>query len=127
MADKKTTKAKILVVDDDPGIDKLLETRLTANGYDVLVANDASVGLEMAVKKSPDLIILDVMMPIINGYNICRLLKKEEKLTTPIIMVTGRTTEEDKEIGKGVGADAYLTKPVNTELLLSTIKDLLKI
>ncbi|MFH1360674.1 MAG: response regulator [Candidatus Omnitrophota bacterium] len=126
MKDTSEKKDKILVIDDDPCMVKLLGTRLSAHGFDVISAEDASVGLEMAVKQSPNLIILDVMMPLINGYNICRLLKEEEKLTTPIVMVTGRTTEEDKKIGQEVGVDAYLTKPLNTEQLFSTINGLLK-
>lgn len=125
---KKETDSfkRILVIDDDAGMVKLLETRLTAHGYHVMSANDAATGLEMAIKQSPSLIILDVMMPIINGYNICRMLKTEEKLTTPIIMVTARVKDEDKKIGKEVGADAYLTKPINMEELLAKVKEYIK-
>ncbi len=116
---------KILIIDDDPGMVRLLESKLGHRGFSILSTDDASAGLEMAVKKSPDLIVLDVMMPMINGYNICRLLKEEEKLTVPVVMLTGRTTDEDKQIGKEVGADAYLTKPLDPNELYQTIDRLL--
>ena len=83
-------------------------------------------GLEIAMKKQPDLIVLDVMMPIINGFNICRLMKSEETCKhIPIILLTSRVTEEDRRIGQEVGADAYLLKPLNTEEFLYKVKELL--
>lgn len=119
---------KILVVDDDPIVSKMLGKRLEANGFEALVAQEATVGLEMAIKQLPDLIILDVMMPIINGYNFCRLLKTQNlQKEIPIIMLTGRSEEEDKMIGKEVGADAYFVKPPEMEVVLAKIKELLKI
>ena len=106
----------------------MLEGRLKANGYHPILAHEAPIGLEMAVKNLPDLIILDVMMPIINGYNLCTILKTEQKTKKiPIIMLTGRSEEIDKTIGQKVGANAYLTKPFLMEQLLTTIKDLLKV
>jgi len=118
---------RILVVDDDPVIVKTLEGNLKSNGYEVIVSHDATEGLEKAFKQFPELIILDVMMPIINGFNFCRLLKSQEKhQSIPIIMLTSRAEEEDRKIGIEVGADAYLVKPFNTEELLARIKELLK-
>lgn len=115
----------ILLVDDDPVASKLTESRLTANGYHVMTCNEAAVGLERAIKHKPDLIVLDVMMPIVNGFNFCRLLKSHhEHKGIPIILLTSRSTEEDRRIGQEVGANAYLTKPVNIELLVETIKEL---
>jgi DNA-binding response OmpR family regulator len=122
MTNQKQIK-HILVVDDDQGHLLLLKKRLTDAGYDVLTSAEASEGLQYAMDKDPDLIILDVMMPIINGYNFCKLLKSEEKKKQiPIILLTSRDNPDDINIGLKMGANAYLTKPVNFELLLSTIK-----
>ena len=126
MVNEKKMNKRILVIDDDLVITKMVESRLKANGYDPIVSNDAATGLEIAIKKSPDLIILDIMMPIINGYNMCSLLKKEEKSKSiPIIMLTSRSEESDKAIGKEVGANAYITKPFNMDDLLKKISELL--
>jgi len=117
---------RILIIDDDPVVVKLTETRLKAHGYQVMTTCEAPDGLEKAIKQKPDLIILDVMMPIVNGYNFCRLLKSHhEHKGPPVILLTSRTTEQDRKIGEEVGANAYLTKPVDMELLLTTIKDLM--
>ena len=117
----------ILVIDDDPTLTKMVESRLNANGYAATATNDAALGLETAMKEIPDLIVLDVMMPIINGYNMCSLLKSEQKTKKiPIIILTSRSEEQDKVIGKEVGVDAYLTKPVKMEELLTAVQDLLK-
>jgi len=118
---------RILVVDDDPVIVRTLEGNLKSSGYEVLVSQDATEGLEKAFKQSPQLIILDVMMPIINGFNFCRLLKSQEQHRgILIIMLTSRAEEEDRKIGMEVGADAYIVKPFKTEDLLARIKELLK-
>lgn len=119
---------RILVIDDDPVIIKLMQGVLTSNGYVVTLASEAPQGLEIAMKQCPDLIILDVMMPIINGYNICRLMKSEEAHKhIPIILLTSRVTEEDRRIGKEVGADAYITKPFDTGVLLEKVRELLPV
>jgi len=119
-------KKNILVVDDDPVQVKLIETILKQNGFNVTGCSEAADGLQYAMDKSPDLILLDVMMPIINGYNFCRLIKSEEKYKNiPIIMLTSRTKKEDIEIGREMGADAYLTKPVNVQEVLETINKFL--
>ncbi|MBU0467898.1 MAG: response regulator [Candidatus Omnitrophica bacterium] len=117
---------KILLVDDDPVIVKLLENRLTEVGYKVVSALEAADGLQIAISDSPDLIVLDVMMPIINGYNFCHLLKSEEgKKEIPIIFLTSRNSQEDIQIGHKMGADAYLTKPVDIGVLIDKIEELL--
>ena len=117
---------KILVIDDDPTVISLTQGVLSSNGFEVLTAQEASQGLEMAMKDSPQLIILDVMMPIINGFNICRLMKSQETFKhIPIILLTSRSQEQDRKIGEEVGADAYVTKPFKTEELLSKINSLL--
>ncbi len=127
MTDPISTNKKILIVDDDHVIIRMIEGRLKAHGYEVMSATEAPAGLELAMKSGPDLIILDVMMPIVNGYNFCRLIKSEVNFRTiPIILLTSRTEQADVAIGQEVGADAYLSKPVNIEELLNKIKELLK-
>ncbi len=126
MSTPDSSHKKILVVDDDMMAVRMTEGRLKANGYNVQTANDAPQGLEMAMKDKPDLIILDVMMPIVNGYNFCRLLKQDiHHRKIPVILLTSRAEEADIEIGHEVGADAYLTKPVDIEELLGKVKELL--
>lgn len=118
-------KKSILIIDDNPVQAKLLEKRLSDNGYKILIALQAADGLQIAMTRFPDLIILDVMMPIINGYNLCQILKNEEKYKhIPIIILTARDKEKDKKIGQKVGANVYLTKPVDTPILLKTIQEL---
>ena len=114
---------KILIIDDDPVQLKLLSGRLSENGYKITTSIEASEGLKTAMTIEFDLFILDVMMPIINGYNLCRLLKTiDQKKNVPIILVTARNELEDINIGREMGADAYLTKPINMQELLKTIK-----
>jgi len=120
-SEKKHTK--VLVVDDDLVQIKLVETILSDEGYDVLSSTEADEGLQLAMTESPDIILLDVMMPIINGYNFCKLLKQEEKQKDiAIVMVTARDEIEDIKIGLKMGANAYLTKPINTKELLRTLR-----
>ena len=123
MAESPTTLKRILLVDDDPGQIKLLEKILANSGYEVITAQDASLGLQWVIDKRPALVILDVMMPIINGYNFCRIVKSEMKQKDiAIILLTSRDKLEDIQIGMDMGADAYLIKPVHTDELLRTIK-----
>ena len=121
---KQTRKIKkILVVDDDPTLTVLVKKYLEKNGYEVTAVNEASEGLELAMTRKLDLIILDVMMPIINGFNFCRLVKAEESSKDiPIILLTSRNKLKDIEIGLEMGAEAYLIKPLNIEELIKTIK-----
>lgn len=113
----------VLVVDDDPLALKLLSGVLSHQGYKVQTAHEAAVGLQMAMNQPVDLVILDVMMPIINGFNFCHLLKSQKaQQHILVILVTSRDQLEDVKIGLQMGADAYLTKPLNTEELLKTIK-----
>ena len=114
---------KIVVVDDDRTVTVLVKKYLEKSGYEVTAVNEASEGLELAMTRKPDLIILDVMMPIINGFNFCRLVKAEEDCKDiPIILLTSRNKLKDVEIGLEMGAEAYLIKPLNIEELLRTIK-----
>ena len=123
MPDAATAK-RILVVDDDLTQVKLLQGLLTQNNYTPIITTAAPDGLNIAMNEPVDLVILDVMMPIINGYNFCRLLKTQKK-SIPIILVTSRDEADDLKIGQEMGADGYLTKPVNTAELLKEIKRLL--
>lgn len=118
---------KILVVDDEPDIVSMLKMRLEASGYEVITAVDGSSGYDKAKSDLPDLIILDLMLPGIDGYQVCRLLKFDEKYRRiPIIMLTAKSQKEDKEWGEKVGADFYLTKPFEAGEVLGKIKELLE-
>jgi len=117
---------KILIVDDEPHILTMLETRLKANGYDIVSAADGKGALEKVKSEKPDLLISDVMMPPPNGFQVCRTLKDgADTKNLPIILLTAKTTESDQFWGTEAGADAYVTKPYNPEDLLNTIKKLL--
>lgn len=118
-------KKKILVVDDVPETLLALKIRLQYSGYEVLTAKDGAEGLAMARECKPDLIILDVMLPKMDGFSVCRLLKFDEEYEhIPIIMLTARGQDRDKEIGKKVGADLYITKPYDPKLLLQEVQHL---
>ncbi len=120
-------KKRILVVDDERDLVEMLSVRLKANGYEVFVAQDGQEGLDQARSLKPDLIILDLMLPKLDGYKICRMLKfDEEYKQIPIILFTARAQKVDAILGKEVGADAYITKPFEAEILLSKIVELLK-
>ncbi|NQT30602.1 MAG: response regulator transcription factor [Candidatus Saganbacteria bacterium] len=121
----ETTK-KILVVDDEPGIRDLLTTLLHAEGYTAITAAEGQQGLAMARNEHPDLIILDVMLPHLNGYQIARMLKFDANYThIPIIMFTSKMEDNDQATGKEMGADAYFAKPFDTDALLAKIKEIL--
>lgn len=117
---------RILIIDDEPMVVKMLSASITKSGYEVLSATQAEVGLERALKEKPDLIVLDVMMPVINGFHICRMLKSQPTYKMiPIILLTIRKEPEAVEMGKEMGADAYLFKPVDMNQLLEKIRELL--
>lgn len=121
-----TEMHSILVIDDNPTDLKLVASVLTAQGYHVVAVDQASDGIEQAMAMKPALIILDVMMPIINGYNICRLLKDQPGYVhIPIVFLTSRCSDEDQRIGHEAGADAYITKPFDTVKLIETVDHLL--
>ena len=110
---------RILIVDDEQDIVESLKFVLEVSGFTCYCAYNGEDGLRMAKELSPDLIILDVMMPKINGYKISRLLKYDKKYKDiPIIMVTARSQEEDKLIGEETGADEYITKPFDLDFVV---------
>lgn len=114
---------KILVTEDSPTILEVIRQFLESNGYSVIVAIDGQEALDKAKKEAPDLIILDLMLPKIDGYKVCRMLKFDQKYRyIPIIMFTARSQESDRILGKEVGADDYILKPFQPEELLEKIK-----
>jgi two-component system alkaline phosphatase synthesis response regulator PhoP len=120
------SKKRILVVDDEKELTDLIKVRLESNGFQAIVAYDGQEGLTKAKKEKPDLIILDLMLPKMDGYKVCRMLKFDEKYRKiPIILFTARAQEADVKLGQEVGADAYITKPFESKVLLDKIQELL--
>ncbi len=107
------TPPQILIVDDNPANLDIFETRLAAHGYDIITARDGAEGLAVAMDRKPDLILLDVMMPKMDGIEVCRRLKGDPSLPfIPVILVTAKAEAEDVVAGLEAGGDEYLTKPV---------------
>jgi DNA-binding response OmpR family regulator len=118
---------KILVVDDEPDVASLLTLMLKSQGYAVINAADGQEALEKARGENPDLILLDVMLPRMDGYKVARMLKFDENYShIPIIMLTAKIQERDKATGLEMGANDYLTKPFDTAILLAKIKERLE-
>ena len=111
---------KVLVVDDEQNIVNIISFNLKKEGYEVLNAFDGEEALKIIFEDDPDLILLDIMMPIMDGYEVCK--KVREKLNTPIIMLTARAEEVDKVLGLELGADDYVTKPFGTRELMARVK-----
>jgi len=118
------SSGKILVVEDDPNLLSTLEYNLRRDGHDVLTAADGAQALESARRGKPDLIILDLMLPGMSGYDICRILRQE--MTVPILMLTAKDQEIDKVVGLEVGADDYMTKPFSMRELLARLRAMLR-
>ncbi len=108
----------ILIIEDDPSMLRGLKDNFEQRGFTVLTAADGEKGLEAALEATPDLIVLDIMLPKINGYEICRLVRAE-KLDMPIIMLTAKGEEPDVVLGLNLGADDYVTKPFSIKELLA--------
>ncbi|GBD92869.1 DNA-binding response regulator MtrA [bacterium BMS3Abin05] len=116
-------KKRILVVDDYPQVVEALKIRLESVGYEVLTAYDGQEALNVARNEKPDLILLDVLLPKINGYKVARFLKFDKKYKNiPIIMLTSRAKKTDAELGRHSGADEYVYKPYNPPHLLQMIR-----
>ena len=111
----------VLIVEDERAIVEILKFNLKREGYETLEALDGETGLLLAQTKDPDLILLDVMLPKMNGFDICRTLRDESR-TTPIIMLTAREEEMDKVFGLETGADDYMTKPFSMKELMARVK-----
>ncbi len=123
----ETDTPTILLVDDEPDLVELIEYALLAEGFRVLTARDGLEGLAIAEAERPDLVVLDIMMPRLNGVELTERLRQNAQLRlTPILMLTARTGEGDEIAGLEAGADDYLPKPVSTKRLISRIRALLR-
>ena len=116
--------ASILVVEDDGTLRELLKYNLQKEGYSVLTARDGGEALDLFAKNSPHLILLDMMLPVIDGAEVCRIIRG--KSATPIIMLTAKTEEIDRVVGLEIGADDYVTKPFSMRELIARIKAVLR-
>ena len=121
MSAKKTT---ILTADDDPQLLRLVSRNLQLDGYDVLTAADGQQALELIEARTPDLVLLDVMMPRLDGFSVCQRVR--EFSSVPIIILTARGNDQDKIRGLDLGADDYLTKPFSVEELLARVRAVLR-
>lgn len=119
------SKYKVLVVEDDRDIAKLLRYNLEKEGYQTLVANDGEAGVELFRREKPRLVVLDLMLPRVDGLEVCRLMRSEDK-RVPILMLTAKNTEVDKVVGLEMGADDYVTKPFSMKEVLVRIKKLIQ-
>jgi DNA-binding response OmpR family regulator len=115
---------KILVVDDEPTLVATVKYNLEREGYQVVTAADGESGLSVARAERPDLILLDLMLPGLDGFEVCRILRRE--MTAPILMLTAKTQEVDKVVGLELGADDYVTKPFSMRELLARVRALLR-
>jgi len=121
------TYGRILIVEDEEHIQELIRFNLQNNGYEPLTASDGLRGLELARETVPDLILLDLMLPKMDGLDVCRAIKADPATASvPIIMLTARSTETDKVLGLELGADDYLTKPFSIRELMARIKAVLR-
>ena len=119
---------RILITDDQPMNVDILQTRLAVHGYEILTATDGEEALGLARAQLPDLILLDIMMPKMDGIEVCRLLKGDGALPfMPIIMVTAKADTKDIVAGLEAGADEYLTKPVDQAALVARVQSMLRI
>ena len=118
---------KILIVEDDHDIVEMVEYNLKEEGYETISALNGEDGLRLAKKENPDLIILDIMLPIIDGFEVCRILKNE-KVTAdiPVIILSAKSQETDKVVGLELGADDYITKPFSPRELIARIRAILR-
>lgn len=115
---------KVLVVEDEPTLLETLVYNLNRQGYTVVTATDGRAALAIARREQPDLIVLDLMLPGLDGFEVCRILRQE--MNAPILMLTARTDEVDRVVGLEMGADDYLTKPFSMRELLARVKALLR-
>jgi len=121
------TPARVLIVDDNPMNVDILQTRLASHGYETLTASDGEEALAIAKEKQPDLILLDIMMPKMDGLEVCRELKRDPTLPfMPIILVTAKSESKDIVAGLEAGGDEYLTKPVDQAALVARVKSMLR-
>ena len=116
---------RILIVEDEKNIVDILSFNLSKEGYETLEAYDGEAGLQLALEQNPDLILLDLMLPKMNGFDVCRSLRRENR-STPVIMLTAREEETDKVLGLELGADDYITKPFSPKELVLRVNNVIK-
>ncbi len=116
--------ARVLVVEDEPTVSEVVERYLRREGYEVAVASDGSEGLRLAQEWAPELVVLDLMLPQVDGLEVCRQLRRESQV--PIIMLTARGEETDRVVGLEMGADDYMVKPFSPRELVARIKSVLR-
>jgi two-component system alkaline phosphatase synthesis response regulator PhoP len=117
---------KVLVVDDEPNIRNILDFTLGAEGYLVIAAGDGEQGFEVALAELPDLILLDVMMPRSDGFEVCRRLKEDPRTAhIPVVMLTAKSGRDDRLQGEAARADGYITKPFSPQRVVETVQSLL--
>jgi len=120
-------KGTILVIDDEKDLIELLSYNLGKEGYDVIAANDGEAGLDVVKKHRPDLVVLDVMMPGLDGLQVCQRLRADPRTgRVPIIMLTAKATETDRIVGLELGADDYVTKPFSPREVIARVKAVLR-
>jgi len=124
LVDEPQLGSKILVVDDDPNVVKLVQLYLERDGHEVLTANGGVAGLEMVREELPDLIVLDLMMPRMDGMEVCRTIRAESSV--PVIMLTAMVEEDDRLAGLDLGADDYVTKPFSPRELAARVRAVLR-
>jgi len=121
------SKRKILIIEDDRDIVEMLEYNLKEEGYETVSALNGEQGVELAGKERPDLIILDIMLPIMDGFEVCRTLKNDDRLAhIPIIILSAKSQETDKVVGLELGADDYVTKPFSPRELIARMRAILR-
>ena len=119
-------KGKVLVVDDEVYILHILDFSLGAEGFEVLTANNGELGIEKAKQEKPDLIVLDIMMPVLDGYETCRRLKQQaETKDIPVVLLTAKGRDVDKRLGYEVGAIDYIVKPFSPSRLIERIEEII--
>jgi len=119
---------RILSIEDDPSFSRYLSYMLTKEGYEVITATNGLTGLRKALEENPDLILLDVMLPGLDGFEVCNRLRAETKTAQiPILMLSAKGQDTDKVTGLRVGANEFLNKPIDREILLSKIKEYLSV
>lgn len=121
------TKGKILLVDDDVNLQNLVRMAFEDRGYEIICSNDGKDGLAKAKSQNPDLIVLDLMLPYIHGYQICRFIKFDDQYKKiPVVLFSSRVTEGEEHLWKEVRADAFVSKIEEVDVLLKTVEDILE-
>ena len=121
------SQSKILIIEDNDTYRKMMSMRLQSSGFHILLAEDGLQGLDMIRKWVPDLVVLDLMLPLMDGHKICRLTKSDKKTRhIPIVILTSRDLDEDADMAKKCGADAFIVKTTRSEIIIDVVNRLLK-